>query len=306
MISSLTFRQPLGSRLLLFCLTALVALIVTAALLGAIGVDPTARSLRLLTTLQDILLFIVPPVVTAVIVTNRPADLLAISHGFAPGMLLKLVLLFASMMPLLNLLVSWNASLSLPASLSGVEEWMRAAETAAAAQTDLMLSGTSVGVLIVNLLIVAVLAGVSEELFFRAGLQRLLTTGGVNRHVAVWLTAAVFSAFHLQFFGFFPRLLLGALFGYLLVASGSVWLSVSAHVLNNAIVVVAFWRHSVAAAADGSGPASIADIPQPDIINPSGSTWGYVISAMLTAIFLLSIFRPHKPSTTTTTTTTTK
>lgn len=292
----LNFRQPLGSRLLMFCICSFLTLIVVSFILAMLGGDGeiTARRLRLLTMVQDILLFIFPPIATAVIVTLQPARLLTIDRGFSLYTLIKIVLLYISMVPLMNLLVEWNSSLSLPESMAGLENWIRQTETAATAQTDLMLAGTSIGVLIINLLIVAVLAGVSEELFFRGGLQRLLTTGGVNIHVSVWLTAAIFSAFHMQFFGFFPRLLLGALFGYLLALSGSVWLSASAHVLNNAIVVTSFWLHNVRTAGEGSAAASVAEIPTPDIINPTGSTWGYIISAMLTFVFLLAIFKPRE------------
>lgn len=294
--NKLMFRQPLGSRLLMFCICAFLALIVVSFILALLGCDGevTARRLRLLTMVQDILLFIFPPVATAVIVTRQPAELLTIDRGFSLYTLLKVVLLYIAMVPLMNLLVEWNSSLNLPESFAGIESWMRQTEAAATAQTDLMLAGSSVGVLIINLLIVAVLAGVSEELFFRAGLQRLLTTGGVNIHLSVWLTAAIFSAFHVQFFGFFPRLLLGALFGYLLTLSGSVWLSASAHVLNNAIVVVTIWLHNVRNAEAAEAAASVSEIPTPDIINPTGSTWGYVISAMLTFVFLLAIFKPHE------------
>ncbi|MDE6556296.1 MAG: CPBP family intramembrane metalloprotease, partial [Duncaniella sp.] len=214
--------------------------------------------------------------------------------GFSLSVLLKVVLLFIVMVPLMNLLIEWNASLHLPDSMGSIETWMRNAETNAALQTDMMLAGTGVGVLIVNLLVIAVMAGVSEELFFRAGLQRLLTTGGVNIHVSVWACALIFSAFHLQFFGFFPRLLLGALFGYLLVASKSVWLPAAAHMLNNAMVVVTVWLHNRRALAEGIPSGSVADISTPDIINPDGSTWGYVISALLIFVMLLSIFYPRK------------
>lgn len=62
-----------------------------------------------------------------------------------------------------------------------------------------------------------------------------------NSHGAIWITAALFSALHLQFFGFIPRMLLGALFGYLLEWSGTLWLPIIAHFINNAAGVIVFF-----------------------------------------------------------------
>ena len=62
-----------------------------------------------------------------------------------------------------------------------------------------------------------------------------------NAHLAIWVSAALFSALHLQFFGFLPRLVLGAMFGYMLEWSGTLWLPVIAHFVNNAAAVIAYY-----------------------------------------------------------------
>ena len=63
-----------------------------------------------------------------------------------------------------------------------------------------------------------------------------------NVHVSIWVVAAVFSALHMQFFGFIPRLVLGGLFGYLYFWSRTIWVPVLAHFINNLIAVgFAFW-----------------------------------------------------------------
>ena len=101
------------------------------------------------------------------------------------------------------------------------------------------LMGTdTIGSIIMSILIIGLLAGFSEN-FFRGALQRLLSTAGRNIHVAVWLTAFIFSAVHMQFYGFVPRMLLGAMFGYMAVWSGSLWIAVIAHATNNSLVVIA-------------------------------------------------------------------
>jgi len=158
------------------------------------------------------------------------------------------------MMPLLNAVVVWNAGLHLPASLHSIESWMRASEDSAQVVTDRLLAGTSVLDLGLNLLIIAVLAGVGEELFFRGLLLRIITDVSKSKrdfvlkpwvmHVSIWTIAILFSVIHMQFFGFFPRLLIGAWFGYLLWWTGSIWVPVLAHFLNNALsTLMIFGQH---------------------------------------------------------------
>ena len=82
------------------------------------------------------------------------------------------------------------------------------------------------------------MAGLSEEIFFRGFIQRLFIENKLNHHLAIWFTAILFSAIHLQFFGFVPRVLLGAVLGYLYFYSGNLWLSIIAHTVNNGFAVV--------------------------------------------------------------------
>jgi uncharacterized protein len=92
--------------------------------------------------------------------------------------------------------------------------------------------------LIGNLFTIAFLAAFVEELFFRGMLQQTLTEAKLNHHIAIWITAAVFSAIHIQFYGFLPRMFLGAILGYLFFYTGSIWVSIAAHFVNNALVVL--------------------------------------------------------------------
>lgn len=138
----------------------------------------------------------------------------------------------------MNYLVEWNKSLELPEFMAAYEQQMKNMESMAEAAIRLLIGEYNGGSFLISVLIVGFLAGFSEELFFRAGLQRLLVTAPINRHVAIWITAFVFSAIHFQFYGFVPRLLLGAFFGYLYVWSGSIWLPIFMHALNNTLVVI--------------------------------------------------------------------
>lgn len=148
------------------------------------------------------------------------------------------VLLVLVSIPFLNWLTAWNEGLSLPSSLSELQEWMRLCEDEASALTERFLSVNSVGGLLLNLLSVALIPAVCEELFFRGFLQNIFSER-MSAHAAVWLSAFLFSFIHFQFFGFFPRLLLGVAFGYLYFSTGSLWMPVLAHFVNNALVVAA-------------------------------------------------------------------
>lgn len=227
--------------IMLFCMWVLCYLI-SAMVMGFVmfkGITPA--KVRICLVLQDVIVFVLPAVATAVLVCRRPAELLLLRKPGGLWPFVMVVFLLMSMIPAMNALISWNQALTLPESLSWLYDWMVSSERSASETMSMVTGSTTVGGLIITLLIVGVLAGLSEELFFRGGVQRLLTTASVNPHIAIWLTAFLFSAIHLQFFGFFPRLILGAVFGYLAYWSQSIWMPITAHILNNSLAVVAIW-----------------------------------------------------------------
>lgn len=140
-------------------------------------------------------------------------------------------------------LTQLNKEMVLPESLKGIEEMMRSMEDSALETTNLLLSGKTIGSLILNLTVVAGFAAISEELFFRGALQQFLKEKFKKGHVAVWLTAVVFSLVHFQFYGFLPRLFLGAVLGYLFLYTENLWTPILFHFLNNATVIILnyFW-----------------------------------------------------------------
>lgn len=236
------FNVPPVQRFVLFICATALCFIIGSVIVGIVlygGMSPTR--MRIGTVLQDVVIFIIPSLATAMIITRRPATFLSVdSKPDVVSVALVIAALFASV-PAMNMVISWNESLTLPESMSGLESWMRSSEQSAGDMVKTLISGTSVGSLILAILIMGILAGFSEELFFRGTFQRLLITTPVNAHVAIWITAIVFSAIHMQFFGFVPRLLLGAFFGYLAWWSGSVWLAVIAHIINNTCAAASMW-----------------------------------------------------------------
>jgi uncharacterized protein len=132
----------------------------------------------------------------------------------------------------------WNKQIKLPAALQGFETWARRAEAQTNRQLAAMMDMKSVKDLLVNLLLVGVFAGVGEELFFRGILQRLFIRLFKSPWMGIFITAAIFSAIHMQFLGFFPRLALGMALGALYWYSGSLWPAIVAHFIFNATQVM--------------------------------------------------------------------
>ena len=104
----------------------------------------------------------------------------------------------------------------------GIEKWMKDAEESAAEITKAFLDVKTIPGLVFNVFMIAFLPAVGEELLFRGIIQRIFTDMTKSHHWGIWISAILFSAMHFQFYGFVPRVLLGALFGYLLVWSGSI------------------------------------------------------------------------------------
>ncbi|WP_345233701.1 CPBP family intramembrane glutamic endopeptidase [Olivibacter ginsenosidimutans] len=152
------------------------------------------------------------------------------------------VLLMFVYAPFFEWTIVLNEQLKLPDALHGVEQWMRAKEDQTGVITNALLSRPSIGAFITNLFMVGILAAVGEEFIFRGCLQQILINWLGKPHLAIWLTAIVFSAIHIQFFGFLPRMLIGALCGYLYFYGRRIWLPILAHFINNATaIVIAFY-----------------------------------------------------------------
>jgi membrane protease YdiL (CAAX protease family) len=144
-------------------------------------------------------------------------------------------------MPLSGFLVQLNKQITFPDFMKGVEQEFLDMEKKMEVLTSFMIQFEHWWQFLFGLLVIAVIPAIGEELLFRAGLQRKLQNVFGNYHVAIWASAFIFSAFHMQFYGLIPRMCLGALFGYMFVWSGTIWAAIFAHFLNNAITLTAMY-----------------------------------------------------------------
>ncbi len=242
MASKFFFSWP-QKILFLFCGMMVALFVVALSMSLFFAGDTQSLNFVIVTTIaQNVVVFILPVVLLSLL--NRRVELMPFGRTLwtTKGPRLKSVLLVVLVwmvaMPAMNYVVEWNQSLAFPSWLQWLEQPLRDMETEAANTTGELLNTHSLGMMIFMVLVVGVLTGLGEEIFFRSGLLGTMLYGRVNRHVAVWVVAIVFSAIHLQFFGFVPRILLGAWLGYLMVWTGEVWTPIIAHSLNNASIVV--------------------------------------------------------------------
>lgn len=189
--------------------------------------------LRLMLVMQFIGVFLVPVLVFAYLSDPKPACYLGFRKTTPLYFLLGILVMMAAL-PLVEYVGSLNQKMAFP---SGMESWMKTTEKQAQQQIALLLQQRTVPNLILNIVTVAAFAGIGEELFFRGVLQRLFIWGFKNVWLGIIVAAALFSALHLQFYGFFPRFLLGVLLGVIYWYSGSIWPSILAHFFYDAVLI---------------------------------------------------------------------
>lgn len=245
-------RHPFGSLLLLlslffacavlFGILAFVAAILiydidSITLLSNSTTALNIESLRLIQIISSFGMFVIASIFFAKLESPDWINYLGFKKVKLPLILLTIFIML-SMSPVMEFINELNKKMVFPATLKDIELWMRVKEQQMEEATKQFLIMNNASVFMINMLMLAIIPGIGEELIFRACLQKIFTRWTNNYHLAIWITAIIFSAIHFQFYGFIPRMLLGALFGYLLVWSGSIWLPIMAHFLNNAMAVV--------------------------------------------------------------------
>ena len=153
-----------------------------------------------------------------------------------------LVLLLTFFFMILNSgVIEWNKSINFPEFMNSFETWAFNKEKELEKITIFLVSFENNWEFLFGILSIALIPGICEEYLFRGVLQKNFYLISKNIHIAVWLSALFFSALHLQFYGFFPRMLLGVLFGYIYYWSGSILYPMIAHIFNNFFSLTIFY-----------------------------------------------------------------
>ena len=179
-------------------------------------------------------LFIVPPLLFAYFTDFQ----LQLSQKINRQTVLLTIAIMLIANPFVAYLMQWNQVLNLPDFLEDVQKWMEASEQKAMQLTEAFLAMKSMGDLLINLFLIALIPAIGEELLFRGVLQQLFAKWTGKIHLAIFISAFLFSTIHLQFFGFFPRFVLGIILGYMFYWSKNLWLPILAHFTNNALAII--------------------------------------------------------------------
>ena len=257
------------------------------------GGSQSTESLKWLQFIQTTATFLIPPILCAWLwdEEHKPFRWLRMDVPVQWQNILLAVVIMVCAVPGINLLADLNSRVELPKSLEFIEQILKSQEEAAAALTERFLQADNIGGLLINIGLMALLPALSEELSFRGTLQQIIykdQSGKVQStkvHLAIWITAFIFSAIHMQFYGFVPRMLLGAMFGYVFVWSGSLWVPITMHFVNNGLAVLVYYLMG-----QSENTKNIADTLG------AGDTWYLgVVSILITSLGLLIFYRrTHK------------
>ena len=224
-----------GGMLLFSSLGTLIILLIyhTPSMLEA--ADPIT-AIRISQTFATIGTFLIPALLFAYCQNRQCFDYNAANRRPITSMTNIVLILSITLLPVVCVLSTFNMLIMPQEGI--VAEFMRDLEDAANHILELLTSQRSPWNLFANILVLAVLAGISEEFLFQGSLQPLMTRWCKSPHVGILITALIFSALHFQFYGFIPRFALGVYLGYLFYWSRSLWLPILAHVLHNALSIM--------------------------------------------------------------------
>lgn len=270
-----------GKIIVLF-LSILVGIVIASLLVELLQIDRTnIQSIKIEQLISTLFIILLPALVCGYLFFEPTAH--KTKQALSPPTL-KIVsatlLLMLSISPFVHLLTYLNEQVVLPDALESVEKTFKEMEKAAKIITEKILSVNTIGGLMGNIVIVAILPAISEELLFRGTLLGILRPT-TNRHIAVWIVGIVFSLIHFQMYGFVPRMVLGALFGYLFVWSGTIWLPIVAHFTNNFLVVLLFFW--------GKGTISTGTI---SALTPS-QIWIYGVISLIVSAFIIRYIKKN-------------
>jgi hypothetical protein len=252
------------------------------------GGSQTTASLKWLQFMQTIGTFLLPALLGAWLwdERRRPFRWLRMEQGVEGQQFVLAVLLMVCAIPAINLLADLNSRIQLPESLDFIEQIFKQQEEAAALLTERFLKADTVSGLLVNIGLMALLPAIAEEVSFRGTLLQIIrgeqsAKSDYRVHWAIWITAFIFSAIHMQFYGFIPRILMGAMFGYIFVWTGSLWVPILMHFTNNGIAVLVYYL--MGESMDGKSYA--------DTFGAGTTWWVGVLSLLITSLGLLIFYR---------------
>ncbi len=216
--------------------------------LGAYEDPNYVAASKLIQMLGSVGTFIIPALLFSYLFEGDLFSLYRFRNPTGMSPMLLVILMMMSVIPFINYMAEINMKMEIP--IRALDELLRSLETTAEEMMVAFTATKSIGGLLMNMLMIGVIAAVGEELIFRGLLQGLISDLVKNIHLAILVTALLFSAFHFQFFSFLPRFFLGVILGYLMYYGQSIWYPILAHFVNNAMGVIYYYFNSRGSADD--------------------------------------------------------
>jgi membrane protease YdiL (CAAX protease family) len=201
-------------------------------LIGGLEDEANRAAVRLGLGAMQLLLMLAPTVLLARLQTLPPGELFRFRPAPA-SVFVMLVLGIIALWPLLQVyLLAQN--LLLP---SDIAEAFRMRQQGVESLYGRFLGSNGVWAFTVSVVLGGVIPGISEEMLFRGLAQRSFERR-LRPWAAITLAAILFGAVHFQPMTFVPLVLLGAYFGFVTRAVGSILPAIAGHTFFNAVGIL--------------------------------------------------------------------
>lgn len=215
------------------------SIVVAVSVIHAVIGDQDLTSvynIRVSHAIQGTFLFLIPATLYAVLFADTRGEFLVKNQINIKTLGLAILLIFC-IQTFVETVNHYNNLITLPESMADLEQFFKETKESSEKTLKLLFQDKSISSLLINILIIAVIPGIVEELYFRGCLQRSLNLASRNIHVAIWITAIIFSLLHFQLAGLFPRIILGAVLGYIYAWTRNIWVPIIVHIIHNATIV---------------------------------------------------------------------
>ena len=237
-----------STKLFLFVMIVFISALIGVLSIGIIFADigelnftqENISQLKIMQLISSVFIFIIPPLLFSYFENNQYLKELGFNSKFKRQNILMILMIILFSQPLVAYCMQLNLDFihSISDYIPKVIESMKQMEEDAKLLTESLLKMDNIRDLLFNLFLIAIIPAIGEEMFFRGVIQKKLKNILRNPHIAILITSFIFSAIHMQFFGFLPRFFLGIILGYLFYYSGSLWMPIIAHFINNALAVL--------------------------------------------------------------------
>jgi uncharacterized protein len=166
-------------------------------------------------------------------------------------LLLKLIGLLLLCYPIAGLAAAYINQIEFPS-------WMTSMDDNNAEILKDLLSMKGPVDLIINLIVIAIIPGIGEEMLFRGVMQNELQKKMKNIYLPLFIAAFIFAAFHLEPTGLITKFLIGSVLGYVYLLTKNILYPMIIHALNNGTQILMVYFSDLDKALDTA-------IPKPDL-----------------------------------------